>query len=292
MTPSTPSETGSELAWAYDHCAELVREGDRDRFLAAFFAPADKRPHLHALYAFSLEVARVREVVSDPMPGDVRLQWWRDALTGTGHGAVRAHPVAAALLATVERFRLPKQALIDLVDARVFDLYDDPMPTRGDLEGYCGETSSALMRLASLILTGGEEPGGADAVGHGGVAYAFAGLLRALPWHAARGQLYVPKELLERYGVTRDDVVTGRGGPGFAAALADLRAAAREHLAQALAGASALQGAARAALLPLALVPGYLQRMERGDYDPFRTVVDTAQWRKQWALWRMSRRLG
>src|SRR5215207_11715913 len=93
------------------HCEALVRAADPDRYFAALFAPADKRPHLFALYAFSLEIARVREAVSDPMLGDIRLQWWRDALQGEARGDVRANPVAAALDETVVRFRLPRAAL-------------------------------------------------------------------------------------------------------------------------------------------------------------------------------------
>ena len=155
----------------------------------------------------------------EALAGEIRLQWWRDALQGEARGDVRANPVAAALDDTIVQFRLPRQALVDLIDARVFDLYDDPMPSLNDLEGYCGETSSSLIRLAELILADGADPGAADAAGHAGVAYAIAGLLRAFPWHARRGQVYVPADLLARHGVARDDIVTGRGGPGLRGAL-------------------------------------------------------------------------
>ena len=71
------------------------------------------------------------------MLGEIRLQWWRDALQGEARGDVRANPVAAALDDAIVRFRLPRQALVDLIDARVFDLYDDPMPTLNDSRGLC-----------------------------------------------------------------------------------------------------------------------------------------------------------
>ena len=128
---------------------------------------------------------------------------------------MRANPVAAALDDTIVQFRLPRQALVDLIDARIFDLYDDPMPSLNDLEGYCGETSSSLIRLSSLVLADGRDPGAADAAGHAGVAYAITGLLRAFPWHARRGQVYLPARYSDRHGVVRDDIVTGRGGPGL-----------------------------------------------------------------------------
>jgi phytoene synthase len=276
----------ADPAFNFTHCEALVREGDPERYWASLFAAADKRPHLYALYAFSHEIARVRDSVREAMVGEIRLQWWRDALQGEARGDVRSNPVAAALDETIVKFRLPRQALVDLIDARVFDLYDDAMPTVNDLEGYCGETSSSLMRLASLILADGGEAGSPDAAGHAGVAYAITGLLRAFPWHARQGQLYLPLDLLAKHGVVREDVVSGRGGPGLVGAMADLRALARRHLAQARPLIASAPAAARPAFRPLALVEPYLRQMERRDYDPFNTPVDLPQWRRIYALWR------
>jgi 15-cis-phytoene synthase len=182
--------------------------------------------------------------------------------------------------------RCGRQAFVDLIDARVFDLYDDPMPSLNDLEGYCGETSSSLIRLAAMVLADGPDPGSADATGHGGVAYAITGLLRAFPWHARRGQVYIPSDMLVRHGVVRDDIVTGRGGPGLQAAMSDLRAVARRHLDQAQTLRGAIPGEVRPAFRQLALVPAYLRQMERRDYDPLHTAVEVPQWRKLLRLWR------
>ncbi|KQP48816.1 phytoene synthase [Methylobacterium sp. Leaf399] len=286
----TAGAAGEGLAFAFRHCEDLVREGDPDRYFATLFAPAAFRPHLFAIYAFSLTIARVREAVTNPMAGEIRLQWWRDALQGEARGDVKANPVAAALDDAIVKRRLGRQPFVDLIDARVFDLYDDPMPRVNDLEGYCGETASSLIRLASLVLCDGAEPGGAAAAGHAGVAYGVTGLLRALPWHARQGQVYVPADILRPYGVTREDIVTGRGGPGLLRATADLRALARRHLDAHAAGLAGLAPAARAAFLPVALVEPYLAAMERPGYVPLNTVVAIPRWRRLWRLWRAARR--
>ncbi|MEH3062857.1 MAG: phytoene/squalene synthase family protein [Methylobacterium radiotolerans] len=284
------AETG--LAFAQSHCEGLVRAGDPDRYYATLFAPAAARPHLFALYAFSLTIARVREAVSNPMAGEIRLQWWRDALQGEARGDVRANPVAAALEEAIRANRLGRQPFVDLIDARVFDLYEDPMPRVNDLEGYCGETASALFRLASLVIGNGTEPGGAGAAGHAGVAYGITGLLRALPWHARAGQVYLPVDILGRYGVTREDIVTGRGGPGLRRACADLRALARQHLKAFEAARPTIAPSAGAAFLPTALVEPYLAAMERASYDPLNTPVELPRWRRLWRLWWAARRVG
>src|SRR5476651_2510786 len=91
---------------AFSYCMELVRKADRDRFLAALFAPAEQRNALAALYAFNVEITRVRELAREPLPGEIRLQWWSEALNGERREEASANPVAAALLAIVERYGL------------------------------------------------------------------------------------------------------------------------------------------------------------------------------------------
>lgn len=278
------------LADAYAHCAELVRAHDRDRFLAALFAPEDRRKHLFALYAFNLDVARVREVVREALPGEVRIAWWREVIEGQGRGEVSGHPVAAALLDTAERFRLPRASLVALADARIFDLYDDAIPTLTDLEGYAGETASALLQLSALVLL--PEVGRAgDLSGHGGVAIALAGLMRAFPIHAARGQCYLPLDVLARHGIGRDEAVSGNVTPGLLAALAELRGHAARHLASARSAAEQLHTATAIAppYLPLALVAGDLKALARVR-DPFREAAGLSPLRRQFALWRAARR--
>jgi phytoene synthase len=286
MIPSSDA-----LAQAYGHCEALTREHDRDRWLAGLFAPSEARPHLYALTAFSYEVGRLREIVREPLAGEMRLTWWREALVDQRRAEVAGHPVAAALNDTIGRFGLPVQAFDDLLAARLFDLYDDPMPSLNDFEGYCGETSSALFRLAALILGEGRDLGGAEAAGHTGVAYATVGLLRALPATSARGQVYLPAEVLARHGVGREDIVARRDGEGLRAALAEMRGLAHRHLREAQALARKSPRAITPAFLPIAFLPLYLARLESPRYAPFTSAIEAPQWRRQWALWRAARAL-
>jgi 15-cis-phytoene synthase len=274
---------------AFAHCEALVRAADRDRFLATLFAPRERRGALFALYAFNVEIARVREVVRDPVAGEIRLQWWSDVLAGDGRGEIEAHPVASALRASVARYGLPPERLQTTISARRFDLYDEPMATLVDLETYADGASSSLIALAAQILNGGGAPDMDALSHHAGRAQAIAGLLKAFPFHAARGQLFVPLELLDRHGADREDVRIGRATPELRSALADLRDSARRHLHQAQDMARTVSPDVMPALLPVALTGATLARMERGDYDPF-VPVEIAPWRRQWLIWRAARR--
>ncbi len=270
----------------FDHAQAMVARFDPDRHIATLFAPADRRAYLYALYAFALEIGGVRAAVKEPALGEIRLQWWRDVLGGGRETEASGHPIAVALLQTMTDNRLPAQALTALVDARAADLYDDQPSDWTALEGYCGETQSSLFRLAGIVLMRGGDPGAADAAGHAGVAWGVTGLLRAFPWHARRGQNFLPLPLTELVGVDREDIVAGRESEGLLAALAEMRAKAREHLARARALKSSIRPEIRAAFLPLAMVERYLAPMERPKYRPFETIVDATNALRVWAMWR------
>ena len=271
-----------------DACLIALKQGDPDRYWACLFSPAHHRGALAALYAFNLEIARTRELVSEPMIGEIRLQWWREAINGERADEAIAHPIAGSLVAAIARYRLPVQPLIDLIDARIFDLYDDPMGTMVELEAYCGETASALFRLASIILADGGDMGSADLAGHAGVAFGIAGLLTAFPWHAARGQLYLSREVLERHRVKSEDISARHETAELIQALADMRLKAREHLRQAhdlLAGAPL---AIRPAYLPLVVVEPRLRAMEKPGYRPFSSPIEPNRIAMLFKFWRAS----
>jgi 15-cis-phytoene synthase len=271
---------------AFAHCEGLVRAADRDRFLTTLFAPAEHRPALLALYAFNLEVARVREIVHEPLAGEIRLQWWNDMLEGERRGEVAAHPVAAALLASVARYRLGPERLKALIAARRFDLDNEPMRSLGDLEAYAEGASAGLIAVAAQVLADGLDI--AALSHHAGLAHAFAGLLAAFPVHAARGKVFVPLDILARHGAAREDAVGGPATPQLHAALAELRLHARGHLRAAQELLEAAPPAAIPALLPVALAGATLARMERRGYDPF-TPIEVAPWRRQLRIWRAAR---
>jgi 15-cis-phytoene synthase len=271
---------------AFAYCAELVRTADRDRFLSALFAPAQHRAALHALYAFNVEVARVREVAREPLPGEIRLQWWSEVVNGERAEEAAANPVASALLTVIERHRLAALAVTALLDARRFDLYDDPMARLADLDAYARQTSSALLALAAQILTNVEGDVTERVATPAGVAYAIAGLIRAFPLHAARRQLYVPLELLDRHGVEPQDIFAGRSSKNLHAVFADLQDLARQDLRAAHHQIATLPDAALPAFLPVALVRPSLDRLARR--DPF-APAELLPWRRQWLIWRAAR---
>ncbi|WP_246683004.1 phytoene/squalene synthase family protein [Mesorhizobium sp. B2-8-3] len=272
-----------------DVVMDAVRAADHDRYLSALYAPADRRDMLLALYAFNAEIAGVRDRIHEPLPGEVRLQWWRDVIAADGPEET-GHPIADALKAAIVGNHLPKSAFDNMLEARIFDLYDDPMPSRTDLEGYCGETAAALIQLAAMVLDPVVAPRFAELAGWAGCAQAITGLLLLLPLHRRRGQCFVPADILAAAGTTPEEFVKGEGGPAAERAVAAMIALARDHLNAFEKGAPALPVALRPAFLPLALTRAYLDKMEKAGGSPLGSTTTLSTLRRHWLLLRHAMR--
>ena len=271
------------------HCFELVRAGDKDRYLASLFAPEDKRKFLHALYAFNVEVSRIPEQVSDPAIGEIRYQWWLDTIDGIYHGEVSPHPVAQSLAAAIEAGDLPKHALQNLVKAKIFDLYADPMPSLLDLEGYLGETSSGLIQMASLILGREQALESAEAAGLAGVAYGLAGILRSLPRLRAMKKCYVPISLLKQRHASVADVISAENEVAVGIVLSELRLKIKERLEQARRLSWTIKPAVMPAFLHVSLTEAYLNKLDAASERVLKSGAEIAQFRKQWILWKFAK---
>ena len=254
------------------YCGEEVRRHDPDRFLAALFTPEDRREAVFALLAFNLEVAKTREVVSDPMLGQIRLQWWREALDGAYAGTPRAHQVVEPLAAAIAAHGLTRARLDRLIDAREQDLEDIAPPDLAALEAYAHDTTAPLLGLWLEVLGVGDGPAhaAAEAVG---TAYALAGLMRRLPLDAARRRITLPTAVVEEVAVDLGELFELRPHEALARAVATVCTAAEGHLARGRALAGQVPQAARPALLPAVVAARHLAVLRRCRFDVFHPKV-------------------
>lgn len=262
-----------------------LRMVDRDRYLSVLLSPADKRFALAALYSFNAELARVRSLVSEPLPGEMRLQYWRDLVEGEGHGDTAANPVASALLDVIGRYQLPRTPFSNMIEARIFDVYDDPMGPSSDFEGYAGETASALIQLASLIVDAERAPAHAESAGHAGVAQAAAGVILLLPEHRARGQVYIPSDILAATGLDREAFLDGRDSARTGNAIRAFAAFALQHLDR-FTRRGPVASSLVPAYLPVAISRRILLRAETLGEGVFGGDVQPSQWRRQLMMMR------
>jgi phytoene synthase len=240
-----------------------------------------------ALYAFNVEIVRVRDQVSQPLPGEIRFQWWTDLFSGVVHGSAEGNPVAAELLRAVRDFGLPVEPLSLLVDEHQFDLYNDPMPTLTALEGYLAATSSALFGLAARIMAPPSEAV-EHLARHAGLAQGIVQVIANLPRDAAHRQLFLPQQVLAGHGCNMEDVFAGKDTPALRAVLEQLAGEAQQHLTTAMSLLAEVPASVRPAFLPLAQARADLKRLSQPGRNPF-TPQPTSRLRTLWTLWRASR---
>lgn len=177
---------------------EAVRAGDPARFAAAMLAPEPGRGRLMALLGLHLELSKVGVVVSEPLLGEMRLQWWRDlaaaALAGgapTGGGA--DHEVAGPLFEALAAARPPEALILEMIDARRADFPNaEPIADQAGLTAYVDGVAGALGEAGARMLgcSGAATLGAARAAGF---ALGAARLIEAAPALAALGRIVFPR---------------------------------------------------------------------------------------------------
>ena len=275
---SSPSASAS-LDEAIAYCADQVKQYDRDRYTICAGVSREARNALYALYAFNLEIAKIREIVSEPMLGQIRLQWWREAIDGIYQGTPRDHAVVTALAAAIGRHNPPQARFDRLVDAREFDLEDRQPDTVKDLTAYVDATSGELTCLALHMLQvfdGTLMEKGRLA----GAARALNGLLYAIPFHAAQGRCYLPRALTDEHGVSIDALYAGSGDASLCRVVSEIANLAEQYRAEAVFEPSGMAFHARPAFADLSVIDADLRRLKKARYDVFSARPTGPFWRR------------
>jgi len=257
--------------------------GEPDRYLAATLAPVGVRSALAALAAFSAEVARIPATVSEPLLGEIRLQWWRDVLTEGRDGRLSGHPVADAMIAAGAHGRFSADLLEKMIDARAFDLSGAMPESDAELKSYLAATEGSAFLLAMCAL-GASRTDVEELAASAGYVYGVARGLCRLPMLLHNGGVILPALRLKDAGIDPARLTSGPGGAELDSALRRLAEAmimdARSVLAEIRVRARGLARPHRAALLPLAMVEPYFRaqsshriRIEPADVSPVRRVV-------------------
>jgi phytoene synthase len=163
--------------------AAIVQRHDPERFVTALFAPAAAREALFTLYAFNHELARAREVASQPMLALIRLHWWREVV----EGAAKHHEIATPLRAAIAAGALDAAALTRMIDARELETEESVDEPR--FHAYLRGAGGALMREAGRLLGAGAC---GDDLEQCGAGCAAVGMLRNQQAHAAIGRWSFP----------------------------------------------------------------------------------------------------
>jgi phytoene synthase len=251
-----------------ENCRRIAERHDRERYLTALFAQSSAQPALFVLLAANHEIAKTAEVVSEPMIGAIRLQWWRDSLDGIEAGTPRTHEVITPLFDIVTATPALLSDLRGVIDARDADLEGEAPEDLNALIEYADGTGGNLHRALARVLGGAPELGGRI-----GRLWAVVGMMRGLPHLIRVGRRPFPKALLEQNNLSHQKISDKGPSPELRSAIAPVLAWCRtEH--QALAQEPALKaGAVRPHRLLVARTADILKKFEKTGGDPFAAQV-------------------
>lgn len=264
---------------------EVARRHDPERFLAALTAPADRREAIFAVLALEHEVARTREVVSEAMLGEIRLQWWDDVIAAIGEGRTPPTTDLTPALGDAIAGGVSAATLRGMIEARRRDLDDEAPSSMGELVDYARATGGAVARATAEAL--GCDDAGQRAAVEVGTAWALVGILRALPFRAQWNQVLLPADLMETASLSAHEVAAGRSHDRLAPIVRAVALRAEAAIADARQARPPRH--ALPALLPARLARFHLRRLARAGYDPFAGSLQRPDaWRAlriAWGAW-------
>jgi phytoene synthase len=262
-----------------EFCQQMVRRDDRDRFDTCLFAPSDVQPKLWTLYAFNQEIAKTRDSVSEPALGEIRLQWWRDALEEVKAGRGREHPVVQAV---EDHLNSPKLLglLGQLIDAREADLFDEGPASFDALRSYAEGAGGILAELALMVSINDPSSALLERARRTGAAWAMLGLVRAVPFHWADNRTYLPgEEGRSALAATSADTMYELAKP----ALDQMLSFSAEVFEGKAKEPVLVPGPARHVFLLDAIGRQYLSQLKKADGNPFK-MTEVSDFKRLWLL--------
>jgi NADH dehydrogenase [ubiquinone] 1 alpha subcomplex assembly factor 6 len=256
-------------------CLDMVRMQDRARYLTTLHAPSVNRSALWALHAFNLELARIRDSVSEPMIGEIRISWWREAVDGIYANAPRQHPVVEAMLTLVPD--VPQALLGDMIEGRLTDIYDGEIQDFAGLESYAAQTGGAQQQAVMHVL-GCTGELALETARQVGTSWSLLGIVRAIAFHARLQRVYLPEQALRALGIDREALYQRPIGPEIVPVVHRIAQRADDLLA------SARQSRDRQALpglLIASLAQDYLKRLQTAGFDVTKADLDAGDVTRQ-----------
>ncbi|NP_001180807.1 NADH dehydrogenase (ubiquinone) complex I, assembly factor 6 isoform X3 [Macaca fascicularis] len=255
--------------WGTDHyCLELLRKRDYEGYLCSLLLPAESRSSVFALRAFNVELAQVKDSVSEKTIGLMRIQFWKKTVEDIYCDKPPQQPVAIELWKAVKRHNLTKRWLMKIIDEREKNLDDKAYRNIKELENYAENTQSSLLYLTLEIL-GIKDVHADHAASHIGKAQGIVTCLRATPYHGSRRKVFLPMDICMLHGVSQEDFLRRNRDKNVRDVIYDIASQAHLHLKHARSFHKSVPVKAFPAFLQTVSLEDFLKKIRRVDFDIF-----------------------
>lgn len=280
------------IAEAYATCRSIAKREAKNFYYSFRVLPQHKSDAMCAVYAFM----RRADDISDDESRSIAerrniMQQWLEAWRAARNGGPTDDPIFLALNDTQQRFTIPDALLEELVQGTSMDLEPQPVSASGlqtfatfdDLYRYCYLVAS-VVGLVCIRIFGYSDLRAEKFAEETGVAFQLTNILRDVKEDVERGRVYLPLDLLDKYGVCIDRLkalATGAAiNPKERAMLHSLSSRAEQYYGSAERLLPLIDRDSRAALWVLVRIyHELLHKIEKAGHDVFteRVSVPTAE---------------
>ena len=252
-----------------DYCQDRAAKSGSSFYYSFLFLPADRRRAITALYAFCREVDDVVDETSDAQLARTKLQWWEQEVERLYAGEPQ-HPVARALQAHLQNYRIGRAQLLEIIAGMRMDLEQNRYLDFEGLRLYCHRVAGVVGILASNIF-GAEDPATETYAAQLGLAFQLTNIIRDVGEDARKGRIYLPLADLRQHGVTAADILACRDSPAFQSLMRAQSARAREAYRSAFASLPERDRKAQRPGLIMAAI--YKTLLDEVEADGFRVLT-------------------
>ncbi len=187
------------------YCQDKAAKSGSSFYYSFLFLPPEQKQAIIALYAFCREVDDVVDECDDPSLARIKLEWWRSEINSLFEDSPQ-HPVSQALATSIERFSLPKEHFLEIIDGMEMDLEQFSYDSFKDLSLYCYRVASVVGLMAAEIF-GYEDRQTLKYAYNLGMAFQLTNIIRDVAEDSGRGRIYLPADEMKQFGVSVDDIL-------------------------------------------------------------------------------------
>ena len=268
-----------------DYCQQKAAQSGSSFYYSFLFLPPQRRRAITAFYAFCREVDDVVDEIHDPGVAAAKLQWWREEVERLKQSAPQ-HPVTQALQPFIRGFNIDIQYLQLIIDGMQMDLEQTRYLDFDSLRKYCYHVAG-VVGLVSARIFGMTQPQTLQYAETLGLAFQLTNILRDVGEDARQGRVYLPEQDMERYGVTREQIVRCEANESFRALMQFETERAQALYREALALLPPQdKRAQRPGLIMAAIYRTLLDEIARDNFPVLTHRVALTPLRKLWLAWR------
>ena len=271
------------IAESYAHCRQVAKQRAKNFYYSFILLDHDRRNAMCAMYAF---MRYCDDLSDEPGANRAAIEGWRAAMERALAAAPDDDPLWPAFMDAVTRYRIPHQYFRDMVDGVASDLDPRIIHNFGELYAYCYRVAS-VVGLVTIHIFGFSSPHALPLAEKCGIAFQLTNILRDVKEDCALGRVYLPREDLNSFNVSEDDLRAGRRTERFGQLMDFEIARAKRYYEESAPLLAMVDVKTRPSLWALiAIYSGLLNRIEESPYDVLSRRLSLSTAAKLWIVLR------